>query len=149
MAYSVATETCRKIEQVLSTQCHRKIKQVGHDELRTIFTMLLNFRQYLTEEQGKTLIAFFKITYNLGEVLLTEQAMVDLYKAIQELLKQKMINKLHYPVYNDLYSNDQQFINIREYFKQIHPEHAEVFTVKSLRSMLYKTVRTAIRHLSS
>lgn len=101
MAYSVATETCRKIEQVLSTQCHRKIKQVGHDELRTIFTMLLNFRQYLTEEQGKTLIAFFKITYNLGEVLLTEQAMVDLYKAIQELLKQKMINKLHYPVYND------------------------------------------------
>ena len=45
LASTVATDAYRKLEDFLIRECHRSIKQLNREEIRSIVTVLLNCRR--------------------------------------------------------------------------------------------------------
>ena len=131
MAYSIATETYRRIEQFLVDHCHKKIRPVGHEELRTLFSVILNFKDYLTEKEAQALVAFLQMTYHLQPVTISQQTTLTLYRALQQILKQKLTTKFACPLYNQ----KQQKLR-PQFFK--HTENNPVFDLQRLWNDRYE-----------
>ena len=81
--------------------CQKKIKPIGHEELRSIFSILLNFRRYLAEREAEVMTNFIKMTYCLEPVAISIEGALSLYKELVEILKQKLTEKFVAPVFNE------------------------------------------------
>ena len=100
-AYSIATETYRRIERFLMNDCQKKIKPIGHEELRSIFSIILNFRRYLPQKDGEVMTNFIKMNYGMEPVTISMEGALSLYKELVDILKQKLTEKFVSPVFND------------------------------------------------
>jgi hypothetical protein len=47
----------------------------------------------------------------------------------------------------EFYKNDQRFTNMKAYFRQIHPNIADYYTVASLKSQFYKIIRSILKQI--
>jgi hypothetical protein len=125
LAYSVATETYRRLEQFLTGDCQKKIKAVGHEELRTIFSILLNFRAHLQQKEAAVMVAFFKVAFDLEPVTVSQEEALSLYVALQELLKNRLATRLAPPVFNQKQEKLRPYI-----FKET--EHNPIYQLQQL-----------------
>jgi CTP:phosphocholine cytidylyltransferase-like protein len=97
-AFSIATETYRKIEWFLSKECSKKIKPINREELRSIFRIILNCRVYFEADDVNTMLKFINAVYGLNAVTITGLEAMKLYRSIQEKLKIRITEKHIEPI---------------------------------------------------
>lgn len=56
------------MEKFLIEDCRQAMKYTTANELKVLFTILLNCRDNFDEEEARTYVKFVKLTYELGEV---------------------------------------------------------------------------------
>ena len=61
---------------------------------------------------------------------------------------QRLWNQRYEDEMIEFYKSDQQFANMRLYFRQLHPEQLDCFTTASLRSQFFKIMRLCLRQLA-
>jgi hypothetical protein len=69
------------------------LRRVNRAELKLLFIVLLNIRNYFTPLDCETMLNYVKLCYHLGDVTITAEASVKLMHAIQDALKKRIYER--------------------------------------------------------
>jgi hypothetical protein len=78
----VLKHTYRKIESFLACELKMTIKYVDQEQCRRVALILLNCRVHLPPNPCDTFLKFMRITYSLGDVVITRTEAIEVYVAI-------------------------------------------------------------------
>jgi len=60
----------------------------------------------------------------------------------------KSWDQIHEDEMLEFYKSDQRFANMRTYFRQIHPQTADNYSIASLKSQFFRILRAVLKQIS-
>jgi coenzyme F420-reducing hydrogenase beta subunit len=103
----MATQSYRRMEKFMIEDCQQSMKGTTSNELKVLYTILLNCRDNFEYEEAITFVKFVKLTYELGEVEISLEETFKLYNRFIESLYQKVKQKRFNPLDGTLQSPKQ------------------------------------------